>query len=277
MIEIKPELCINCGYCVKACPSNIFAIDQDTVRVEFEEFCILCGHCIAICPEDAIRHKKLDNKQFQPIPTTRKINPQDLFTLYQTRRSIRNFKEKTIERDLLEQLISEARYAPTGSNLQNVEYLILQNQAIPPLVANVRNFYAKVLKIFESSQSEDPTTLRRIRKWNFWLTEAEKGRDVLFYNPPAVIIVYAPKDDSMASLNVGFAVAYLMLAAHVNGLGTVNIGYAVEAIRRNPKIAEELGISMEEFGIFAVLSIGYPVHEYSKIPIRNPASIKWYS
>jgi nitroreductase/NAD-dependent dihydropyrimidine dehydrogenase PreA subunit len=275
MIEIIPELCIKCGYCVETCPSNIFKMDQDIVRVEFEEYCILCGHCIAICPEDAVRHNKLDYTQFREIPTTPKINPQDLNSLFQTRRSIRNFEDKPITSDLIEQLISEARYAPTASNLQNVEYRILQNQAIPPFVANVRNFYANVLKIFESSQSEDPTTLRRIRKWNYWLTEAEKGRDVLFYDPPAVIVVYTPKDDSMASLNVGFAVAYLMLAAHVNGLGTVNIGYAVEAIRRRPKIAEELGISMEKYGVFAVLSIGYPAYKYSKIPLRNPVSITW--
>jgi len=275
MIEIISELCIKCGYCVETCPSNLFNIDQDIVRVEFEDYCILCGHCIAICPEDAVRHEKLDYVQFQEIPTPININPQDLYTLFQTRRSIRNFKKKAISRELLEQLISEARYAPTGSNLQNVEYLILQNQAIPPFVANVRNFYANVLKIFESSQSEDPTTSRRIRKWGFWLSEAEKGRDKLFYDPPVIIVVYAPRDDSMVPLNVGFAVAYLMLAAHVNGLGTVNIGYAVEAIQRRPKIAEELGISMDQYGVFAVLSMGYPTYEYSRIPLRNPVSITW--
>ena len=139
----------------------------------------------------------------------------------------------------------------------------------------MRNFYVKVLEIFKSSQSDDPTTLRRIRKWEYWLTETEKGRDALFYDPPVIIVVFAPKDDSMSPLNVGFAVAYLMLAAHANGLGTVNIGYAVEAIRRNPKIAEELGIIMDKYGVFAVLSMGYPKYEYSKIPLRDPASITW--
>ena len=217
MIEIISELCIRCGYCVENCPSNLFTMDQDVVKVEFDEYCILCGHCIAICPEDAVRHEKLDYTRFQEIQTPLRVNPQDLYTLFQTRRSIRNFEEKAISRALLYQLISEARYAPTGSNLQNIEYLILQNQAIPPFVTNVRNFYANVLQIFQSSQSEDPTTLRRIRKWGYWLSEAEKGRDALFYNPPCIIIVFAPSDDSMASLNVGFTVAYLMLAAHVNG------------------------------------------------------------
>lgn len=276
MIEIIPELCIKCEFCVETCPSMIFSMDQDVVRVEFEDYCILCGHCIAICPEDAIRHERLDHTQFEKVPTTQ-IDPQDLYTVFQTRRSIRNFEEKVISKDLVEQIISEARYAPTGSNLQNVHYLILQNKSISPFVTQVRDFYANILKIFQSSQSEDTTMLRRVQKWNYWLTEAEKGRDALFYDPPVVIVVYAPNSDPMASLNVGFAVAYLMLAAHANGLGTVNIGYAVEAIRRRPKIAEDLGISTEEYGIHAVISMGYPAYNYSRIPVRNPAHIIWHN
>jgi nitroreductase len=67
-----------------------------------------------------------------------------------------------------------------------------------------------------------------------------------------------------------------MLAAHANGLGTVNIGYAVEAIRRKPKIAENLGISTEEYGVYAVLSMGYPAYKYSRIPLRKPAHIIWH-
>ncbi|MFX0013075.1 MAG: nitroreductase family protein [Promethearchaeota archaeon] len=274
MIEILPELCSKCGFCVECCPSMIFSMDQNIIRVEFEDYCILCGHCIAICPEDAIRHGKLDYTQFRDIQKTQ-IDSQDLYTLFETRRSVRNFKKRAISRELIDHLLSETRYAPTASNLQNVKYLVLQNQAKDLFVAHVRSFYANILEIFQSSQTEDNTMLRRIRKWKHWLFEAEKGRDALFYNPPAIIIAYAPSSNSLTSLNVGFAIAYLMLAAHAIGLGTINIGYAVEAIRRNPKIVEDLGISTEEYWVYAVVSIGYPAFDYLKIPVRNPAHITW--
>jgi ferredoxin len=149
MIEIISELCIKCGYCVETCPSNVFIMDQDIVRVEFEDYYILCGQCIAICPEDAIHHERLEYIKFKKV-IINQIDPQDLYIVFQTRRSIRNFEEKVISQDLVEQIISEARYAPTGSNLQNVKCLILQNQAIPPFVKNERNFYVNILKIFES-------------------------------------------------------------------------------------------------------------------------------
>lgn len=275
MIEIVPELCIKCELCIETCPSMIFLMDQGNITTEFEEYCILCGHCIAICPEDAIRHEKLDHTQFREIEIGPKIMPQHLYALFQTRRSIRNFKKMPVEKEMIQQLIDEARYAPTGSNSQNVHYLILQEKSIPPFVEQVRNFYFDVLKIFQSSESEDTTMARRIRKWSHWKVKANKGEDALFYDPPVIIVGYAPSSDPMASLNVGFAFAYLMLAAHANGLATVNIGYAIEAIRRRPKIAEDLGISTEDYGIHAVLSMGYPANKYSKIPIRNPAYIKW--
>ena len=81
MIEITPELCTKCEFCVETCPSMIFSMDQDVVRVEFEDYCILCGHCIAICPEDAIHHERLDYSQFEKVPTAQ-IDTQGLSVLY---------------------------------------------------------------------------------------------------------------------------------------------------------------------------------------------------
>jgi nitroreductase/NAD-dependent dihydropyrimidine dehydrogenase PreA subunit len=276
MIEIDKELCIKCQKCVDICPSRIFKlINEEAIGVEFEEYCIFCGHCLAICPRDAIRHDKFNHLQFPKIKET-KIDPKDLYSLFHTRRSIRKFTKEPISRNLIKKFIDEARYAPTGSNLQNVKYFILQNQAISPFVSEVRDFYVKILELFQSSQSEttNSTIARRMRKWNYWVTEAEKGNDAIFYDPSAIIIVCAPSSDSLAPLNIGFAVAYLMLAAHANGIGTCNIGYAVEAIKRKPEIAEKFGIT-DDYMVGAVLSMGYPEFEFKRVPLRNPPSITW--
>jgi nitroreductase len=174
-------------------------------------------------------------------------------------------------------LIEVARFAPTGTNLQNIRYLILQGDAIPPFVTEIRNFYAKSMKLLKSS-SEGSDSLDRvsryIKTWEYWIDEAKKGNDAVFYNPPAVIICYAPQQDSMAPLNVGFAIGNLMLAAHSVGLGTVNIGFALGAIARNPEIQATLGIS-KEYRIYAVLSIGYPPTKYERIPVRREPRVTW--
>ena len=102
----------------------------------------------------------------------------------------------------------------------------------------------------------------------------KKGNDAIFYNPPAIVIVHASQFDSMAPLNVGFAVGYFMLAAHCVNLGTVSIGFAVEAIKRNPLIKSKLGIP-DNHRIHAVLSVGYPLVKYEKVPIRKEPKIIW--
>jgi len=273
MIEVLPDLCTQCLLCVKTCPSKIFFQKKEGIGTSYEEYCILCGHCLCICPEEAIRHEKLDYKKFQAI--SKKIfSPEEFLVVFHERRSIRQFQSRPIPKTLLEEILQTSCYAPTASNSQNVRFLVLHGKAINPFVTKIRGFYLTILQMLENSSVEDPTMIRRMRKWRIWQEEAKTEKDTLFYNPPVIILISAPKEDSMASLNVGFTVNTLMLVAHIHGLGTCAIGYAIEALKRRPEIAHELGISEEE-QVYAVLSLGYPAIKYQRIPIRNSPQITW--
>ncbi|MHA2075071.1 MAG: nitroreductase family protein, partial [Candidatus Hodarchaeales archaeon] len=256
MIKILSDTCTTCRKCIIICPAKIYRSKgqkDEKISVEDVERCIFCGHCLSVCPTDAIRHEKLDYTKFKKIPQL-SVNLQNLKELIQTRRSIRRFKKKLVPKDLIQELIEVARFAPTGTNLQNIRYLILQGDEIPPFVTEIRNFYAKRLKQLNSaignSVSQERIS-RYIKIWEYWLDEAKKGNDAIFYNPPVVILAYAPKHDLMAPLNVGFVIGNLMLAAHSANLGTVNIGFALAAIARNPDIKTKLGIS-DQYNIHAV-------------------------
>ena len=43
MIEIKKELCIGCGACVKDCPGKALAIEDG--KAVYKKECIHCGKC----------------------------------------------------------------------------------------------------------------------------------------------------------------------------------------------------------------------------------------
>jgi nitroreductase/NAD-dependent dihydropyrimidine dehydrogenase PreA subunit len=273
MIEVLLDLCTQCQLCVKTCPSKIFFQKKEGIGTSYEEYCILCGHCLCICPEEAIRHEKLDYKKFQAIPE-KTFSPQEFLMVVHERRSIRQFQTKTIPKTLIEEILQTSYYAPTASNSQNVRFLVLLGKAIDPFVTKIRDFYLEILQMLEASSVEDPTMRRRIRKWKIWQEEAKAGNDAIFYTPPAIILISAPKEESMASLNVGFTTNTLMLVAHIHGLGTCANGYAIEALKRRPEIAYELGISEEE-QVYAVLSLGYPAIKYQRIPIRNMPKITW--
>jgi len=47
--SVDPELCINCGMCLKVCFSDAMQPDEDNVFVK-KENCVGCGGCYSVCP-----------------------------------------------------------------------------------------------------------------------------------------------------------------------------------------------------------------------------------
>lgn len=48
------EKCVGCLACIRVCPSQAIAVDDDVVRI-VDESCIRAGACVPACPHDAIR------------------------------------------------------------------------------------------------------------------------------------------------------------------------------------------------------------------------------
>lgn len=59
-VDFDYEKCTKCGMCVKICPGDALAMDDNKpVMKKFpDNQCIFCGCCSAICPVDAIIMKK---------------------------------------------------------------------------------------------------------------------------------------------------------------------------------------------------------------------------
>jgi polyferredoxin len=55
-MEVEPDLCINCGRCVKVCPA--LAIEKDNVsHLINREDCLVCMKCIDVCYPNAITYR----------------------------------------------------------------------------------------------------------------------------------------------------------------------------------------------------------------------------
>ena len=52
------------------------------------------------------------------------------YELILTRRSIRQFKPDPVSRDILEKLVNSARLAPSGANLQPLEFVVVDDAEI---------------------------------------------------------------------------------------------------------------------------------------------------
>jgi ferredoxin len=131
-ITIDHDRCKKDGMCARVCPANIFVQREKLTIPELleEECCIACGQCLAICPQGAISHSEFPSDtistiQFEGMPTTEQV-----MALLKTRRSIRAFRDKPLEKVTIEKIIDGARFAPSGHNSQSTEFLIVQDRAV---------------------------------------------------------------------------------------------------------------------------------------------------
>ena len=56
------------------------------------------------------------------------IEADTFLNFVKARRSIRYFKEKKIEKKIIEKLLEVGRFSPTGANIQDVNYFVIQDE-----------------------------------------------------------------------------------------------------------------------------------------------------
>jgi len=143
----------------------------------------------------------------------------DFLKFLLTRRSIRKFKKKPVDLNLILKILDVARYAPSAKNSQPWEFIVVTNEAVR----------------------------ERLSRIHMWASPIRKA--------PIAIVVVCDKNASPTSYHVDCANAtmYIMLAAHALGLGTVWI----QTLRNVNEIKEILKIPEGKIPI-AILALGWP-------------------
>jgi len=291
-VSINDSKCIGCGLCVTVCPSETISIKEGKAVIS-GTMSIGCGHCAAICPEEAISVAatnetlslntiEVDNKWMPPG----EYNVEQLVRLMRSRRSCRNYKDKPVDRKILEDLIKIGISAPSGSNCQQWTFTIVPNRVALLKLGQLVVTYFKRLNLMASQY-----ILRKGLSWlgkhelEFYYQEyyekiqiavqefEESGKDRLFYGAPAAILVGSKPEASCPAEDALLATQNILLAAHAMGLGTCLIGFVVEALKRDPSIKKQLGLPLNE-NIYSVIAVGYPNETYQRIAGRKRVEIR---
>lgn len=285
-VSIDYEKCTNCGICVLRC-NRCFTQEKDTITVQADDNCCnLCGHCVSLCPTGAIVHYKMDMGNFPDIIEPLGFQPEEFIQFIRERRSHRHFRSERIPRKHLEQLIDAVRYAPTGSNDQNVEIIVVENpERIRRLSElTVAHFdrvgarYAEQLDSIRKDGNEIPENLSVMEKFVRYrermLLAREKGLDPIFYNAPAVIIFHSTIHGTTSKDNCVIASTTMGLVARTMGLETTYIGLLEISARSCQPLIDELALPKGN-QVFSVLIAGYPKLRYLRTVDRRPIKTRW--
>lgn len=286
-IQLLQDECIRCMRCVQDCISGVFR-ESDGSPVAFSpDLCNLCGHCIAVCPVDAIEHSEIDLSENRKVRHG-KIKPDVYKEIVYSRRSVRQYKEKSVSSKLIRRIIELASHSPTASNMQNVEYIVVRDKELIQKIS--RRIFTIGYRIYQMADSfvgrqimarfERVTTVQTLQRYlpvmEYYRHLTEDGSDLILHGAPAVVLITAPSRANFNCDNANIAATNIINYAHSLGLGTCFIGFLTKALNYDRTLRKWLYLKKGR-EVFASLVMGYPVYGYCRIARRKPADITFIS
>jgi nitroreductase/Pyruvate/2-oxoacid:ferredoxin oxidoreductase delta subunit len=283
------DLCIKCGTCVMTCPESVYVQEIKGSIPEVIDIgsCISCGHCVSICPKNAIVHSEFPEGQATSINNENIPSSEEVLELLRTRRSIRVFKDRPVESQLIEEIIEAARFAPSSENSQTTEFIVVQDKELleniaravgkvsVDLLAKLRN--PLIRRIF-SIMARIPAGYMNeymLPYLEHVVAEAQKGGNPFLHDAPALILFHAEKKPlSTADINATLALHNVALMAYARGLGSCYTGYIMLICERDKTIPQMVKLP-ENHKVYGALAIGYPRFEFKRWPERKKPRITW--
>lgn len=291
-ITVKTDLCNGCGLCVSAC-SDYSLIIEDGKAVESKHAlfgCIGCGQCMAVCPTGAIEihGRTISPSDLFALPPMESVaNYHQTLALLQHRRSIRKFKNKTIEKEIIEKILGAARTAPMGLPPSDVHVLILDSKEKTRAFAQdfcsylegmkwfVSDWFLTIMKPFWGKANNEMFQGFIKPLFKTYTEGMQNGENLVNYDAPLAMYFYgSPYTDPADPI---IAATYAMIAGESLGLGTCMLG-AVHPLIQNGKKArkfrKEHGIRFKSReGLFVIF--GYPAFKFEKGIRRTFADISF--
>ncbi|MBW1788411.1 MAG: nitroreductase family protein [Deltaproteobacteria bacterium] len=270
LLIIDEEKCKKDGICVRECPMVIIKQKDEDSFPEIvpggEDICNSCGHCVAICPHGALSHAWVPIEKSPLIEKDLEIDEARAVQFLRSRRSIRFFKKQPVEREKLQRLIEIARYAPTGGNLQSVEWVVFTDEEkIKAIAEQTVEWMRKLLA--KAPQSVPPYFPIIVGAWDM-------GYNSVTWSAPALILASAPKDAIPKMVDVTLALSYFELAAPKLGLGTCWAGLVNGAMQASAAVREAVGLP-DGHAYYYPMMVGYPKMKYARVPERKAPEITW--
>jgi nitroreductase/NAD-dependent dihydropyrimidine dehydrogenase PreA subunit len=270
IIQVDQKTCTQCGICAAECPGLVIDFQPESYprpMARTEMGCIRCGHCVVVCPTGSLTHREIPVEKCAPINELLKVTPDQCEGWLKSRRSVRVFKKQSVPREMITRLIEDARYAPTGHNNQELEWLVLDSRSELDRIEKLgTDWIIWILK--------NQPRMAAMFNMEEMIKRQEKNHNVFMRGAPVLVVTHAAKNNSMALIDSATALGYMDLVANSLGLGVCWAGFVYVMANSFAPVTAVLSLP-EGHSAYGCMMLGYNKFQYYRIPARKAPGITW--
>lgn len=251
-VSIDTNKCIGCGMCVKVCVAYNIAISNKKAETVSDD-CLMCGQCTAICPKKAISISGYTTGQIDKSRDIR-LKPEEILEVIRFRRTIRQFKQKEIPKEVIEQILEAGRLTHTAKNIQDVSFVVLNKEKnrVEQMAVSLFRKLKPLADLFSPMARN-----RKIDEHFFF-----------FHAPIAIVILAKNKTNGiLAAQNMEFA-------AEAHGLGVLYSGYFTMAANASHKIRNAIKVPKGKSAAMTLV-FGYPDIKFLRSVQRKELDVNY--
>jgi nitroreductase len=182
----------------------------------------------------------------------------NIIDIIKFRRSIRQYLDKPVSREIIDKLIEAAKWAPSGMNEQPWGFIVVQDR---PLIKELSD---RAIPYINKLIEGNPKYIRYKKRM--------KVRDFsIFYHAPCVVMVIGRVDAFSYQNDCAMAAQNMMLAASSMGIGSCWIGM-MNVLNEDKWFREKFQLP-ENYRVVAPIALGYFEDKDMLLIERKPPEI----
>jgi len=285
------EICNRCDICAEVCPNKIIIKNGDNdmiFRPDRIDLCFKCGQCMAVCPVKSVFiHGLSYSEDFFDLPKTVSLE-EPFFNLISSRRAVRNFTDRPVERAVLEKIVKAISFAPPGFPPVKTELIIVHDKNLIkkalPYMIDLYDFLVKamtnpVARMFIKKEAGKksfitikkhliPLMIKRLPSLK------DGSENTITRDAPAMILFLADPNGEDIQKDINIAASFGLLAVHALGLGGSIMDIIPPAINKKKELREMFKLPARR-EVVAALILGYPKYRYQRGIKRELRNVRW--